>query len=163
MSTVWPSPTRWRNRFLSWIRVLRFDYSRITRVSSTSFGSSNEPAVFAHFWLRQGRRLLRPHFSCLHSRFTVVRSLSWVIALCGVRPGCCCVGDDRLDDYSADSSASLAQCCRCGGFFPSFAIFALIWGLLLFLRNFSLLFLGYPYGVPFFAPSVYSPLLSLLL
>ena len=29
--------------------------------------------------------------------------------------------------------------------------------------EFSLLFLGYPYGVPFFAPSVYSPLLSLLL
>ena len=33
----------------------------------------------------------------------------------------------------ADSSASLTQCCSCGGFFPSFAIFALVWGLLFFL------------------------------
>ena len=79
--------------------------------------------MFAHFRLRLGRRLLRPHLSCLQSRFTVVRSLSLVLALCGVRPGCCCVGDDRLDDYSADSSASLVQGCRCGVFFPSFAIF----------------------------------------
>ena len=38
------------------------------------------------------------------------------------------------DDYSADSSASLAQCSYGGGFFPNFAIFALVWG---HLRNFS--------------------------
>ena len=79
--------------------------------------------IFGFVWVAG---LLRPHLSCLHSRFTVVRSLSWgftVLALCGVRPGYCCVGDDRWDDYSADSSASLAQCCRCGVFFPSFAIF----------------------------------------
>ena len=93
--------------------------------------------MFAHFWLHLGRRLWRPHLYCLHSRFTIVWSLSWVLGLCGVCPGCCCVGDDRLDDYSADSSASLAQCCRCGGFFPPVSrFFALVWGLLLFLRNF---------------------------
>ena len=123
----------------SFIPVLlrRFDYSPVTRVSSTSCGSSNEPAVFAHFWLRQGRMVLRPHLYCLPSRFTLVRSLSWVLGLCGVSPGCCCVGAACMDDYSAGSSASLAQCCRCGGFFPSFAIFfALVWGLLFFLRNF---------------------------
>ena len=45
-----------------------------------------------------------------------------------------CVGIDRHDDYIADSSASLAQCGYCGGFFPSFAIFVLVWDLL---RNFS--------------------------
>ena len=66
--------------------------------------------------------VLRPHLHCLPSRFTHVRSLYWVLGLCGVHPGYCCVG--------AGSSASLAQCCSCGGFFPSFAIFALVWGLL---------------------------------
>ena len=77
------------------------------------------------------------HIYCLPSRFTLVRSLYWVLGFCGVRPGYCCVGDDRCADYGAVSSASLAQCCSCGGFFPSFAIFALVWGLLFFLRNFS--------------------------
>ena len=77
--------------------------------------------------------MLRPHLYCLTSRFTHVRSLYWVLGLCGVRQGYGCVGNGRCDDYSADSSASLAQCCSCGGFFPSFAIFALVWGLLFFL------------------------------
>ena len=75
------------------------------------------------FGLRRGRRLLRPHLSFLHSRFTVVRSLYWVLGLCGVSPGCCCVGAACMVDYSTGFSASLAQCCRCGCFFPSFAIF----------------------------------------
>ena len=103
------------------------------RVSSTSYDSSNEPAVIAHFWLRRGRMVLRPHLYCLTSQFTHVRSLYWVLGLCGIRQGCCCVGNGRCDDYSADSSASLAQCCSCGVFFPSFAIFALVCGLLFFL------------------------------
>ena len=77
--------------------------------------------------------MLRPHFYCLTSRFTHVRSLQWVLGLCGIRQGYGCLGNDRRNDSSADSSASLAQCCSCGGFFPSFAIFALLWGLLLFL------------------------------
>ena len=41
-------------------------------------------AVFAHFWLRQCRMVLRPHLYCLPSRFTIVRSLYWVLGLCGV-------------------------------------------------------------------------------
>ena len=53
------------------------------------------------------------------------------------------------------------QCCSCGGFFPSFAIFALLWGLLIFLGILAL-FLGYTFGVALFAPPGYSPLLSLL-
>ena len=52
----------------------------------------------------------------------------------GVRQGYSCVGADRQDDYSANSSASLAQCGYGGGFFPNFAIFALVWD---HLRNFS--------------------------
>ena len=98
--------------------------------------------MIAHFWLRRGRMMLRPHLYCLPSRFTHVRSFYWVLGLCGVRQGYGCVGNGRCDDYSADSFASLAQCCSCGGFFPSFAIFALVWGLLpcavLFLRACSL-------------------------
>ena len=81
--------------------------------------------------------VLRPHLSCLPSRFTLVGSLYWVLGLSGVSPGCCCVGSTCTVDYSSGSSAGLAQCCRCGGFFPSFAIFALVWGLLFFLRNFA--------------------------
>ena len=56
------------------------------RVSSTSCGSSGEPAVFVHFWLRQCRMVLRPHLYCLPSRFTIVRSLYWVLGLCGISP-----------------------------------------------------------------------------
>ena len=127
MSAVWLSPIgarlQWRNQFLSGIRVLRCDYSRVTSVWSTSYGSSNEPAVFAHFWLHQGCMVLRPHLSCLPSRFTLVRSLYWVLGLSGFSPGCCCVGFAYAVDYGSGSSAGLAQCCRCGGFFPSFAIF----------------------------------------
>ena len=52
----------------------------------------------------------------------------------GVRQGYSCVGVDCQDDYSADSSASLAQCGFGGGFLSNFAIFALVWD---HLRNFS--------------------------
>ena len=86
-----------------------------------------------------------------------------ILGLWAISQGCCCVGVDRLDDSSADSSASFAQCCRCGGFFPSFAIFRASLGTSALSSEFSLLFLVSPYGVPFFAPSVSSPLLSLLL
>ena len=79
VSAIWLSHGRCAcvvgNRFRYGIRVLRCDYSRVTRVSSTSYDSSNMPAVFAHFWLRRGRMVLRPHLSCLTSRFTPVWSL----------------------------------------------------------------------------------------
>ena len=42
--------------------------------------------MFAHFWFRQCRMVLRPHLYCLPSRFTIVRSLYWVLGLCGVSP-----------------------------------------------------------------------------
>ena len=43
-----------------------------------------------------------------------------------VSQGYSCVGVHRHDDYSADSSTSLAQCGFVGGFLPNFAIFALV-------------------------------------
>ena len=115
--------------------------------------------MFVHFWLRRGRMVLRPHLYCLPSRFTLVRSLYWVLGLCGVRPGYCYVGNGRCDDYGADSSASLVQCCSSGVFFPSFAIFALVWGLLFFFGILAFI-PRLHFCVAFFAPSVYSPLLS---
>ena len=46
-------------------------------------------------------------------------------------------------------------------FSPVSRFFALVWGLRSFL-GILLLFLGYAFGVAFFVPSVYSPILSLL-
>ena len=43
-----------------------------------------------------------------------------------VSQGYSCVSVDLHDDYSADSSTSLAQCGFVGGFLPNFAIFALV-------------------------------------
>ena len=77
----------------------------------------------------------------------------------------CSVCADCADDSSAGSCASLAQGCRCGDFFPSSAVFALVLGtsvLAYGIFALPLLFLGYAYGVAFFAPSAYPPLLSIL-
>ena len=67
----------------------------------------------------------------------------------------------RCDDSSADSFASLVQLWQ---FFPQFRDFRATLGSSDLLRNFyyfKLLFLGYTFGVAFFAPPVSSPLLSL--
>ena len=48
------------------------------------------------------------------------------LGLFPVSQGYSCVGVDRHDDYSADSSTSLEQCGFVGGFLPNFAIFALV-------------------------------------
>ena len=40
--------------------------------------------MFAHFWLRQCRMVLRPHLYCLPSRFTIMRYLYWFLGLCGI-------------------------------------------------------------------------------
>ena len=121
-----------RNRFLSWIRLRKGDYSRVQRVSSTSSDSSNEPAVFAHFWLRRGHRGVAtpPFLPTLTFSSRVVPFIGF-LGFFGVRQGYSCVGVDHRDDSSADSSANLAQCGYGGGFFPNFA---LVWDRL---RNFS--------------------------
>ena len=77
----------------------------------------------------------------------------------------CSVCADCADDSSAGSCASLVQGCRCGGFFPNPAVFALVFGtsvLVYRILALSLLFLGYAYGVAFFATSASPPLLSIL-
>ena len=65
----------------------------------------------------------------------------------------CSVCADCADDYSAGPCACLAQGCRCGGFFPNSAVFALVLGtsvLAYGILALPLLFLGYVYGVAFF-------------
>ena len=79
-----------------------------------------------------------PHLYCLPSRFTLVRSLSWVLGLCGVSPGCCCVGAACMDDYGAGSSAMPCAVLSMWRFFPQFRdIFALVWGFCSFLGIFA--------------------------
>ena len=68
-----------------------------------------------------------------------------------VSQGYSCVGVDRHDDYSADSSTSLAQCGFVGGFLPNFAIFMLVSVHLGKFGLSSLILLAIP--LPFFANS----------
>ena len=107
--------------------------------------------MFAHFWLRQCRTVLRLHLYCLPSRFTFVRYLYWFFGLCGIWSGVFC--SVCADDSSAGSCVCLAQGCRCGAFFPNSAVFALVLGtsvLAYGILELPLLFLGYAYGVAFF-------------
>ena len=117
---------------------LGFEYNDVMTLASREFRVLLQILPTSLRFLRifgfVGVAWLRPHLSCLTSRFSHVRSLYWVLGLYSVRQGYDCVGINRCGDYIADSSANPAQCCCCGGFFPSFAIFALVWGLL---RNFS--------------------------
>ena len=110
--------------------------------------------MFAHFWLSQCRMVLRPHLYCLPSQFTIVRYFYWFLGLCGIWSDVFCnVCADCADDSSAGSCECLAQGCRCGGFFPNPAVFALVLGnsvLAYGILVFPLLFLGYAYGVAFF-------------
>ena len=71
-------------------------------------------------WWDNPTFLAYPHFFLTCSPFIEF------LGFFGVRQGYSCVGVDRQDNYSADSSASLAQCGFVGGFFPNFAIFALV-------------------------------------
>ena len=113
---------RWGIRFLSGIRVRSFDYSRVTRVRvlltflTTSLRCLRILASLGVTWCDPPTFL--PTLTCgpflgFLGFFGVVQSYS-------------CIGVDRHDDYSADSSASLAQCGFVGGFIPNFAIFALV-------------------------------------
>ena len=67
-----------------------------------------------------------PTFSGLPSRFPDVRSLCWVFRLLWRSSELQLRWRRSPRRYSADSSASLAQCGFVGGFFPNFAIFALV-------------------------------------
>ena len=125
---------RWGNRFLSWIRVRSCDYSRVTRVRvfltflTTSLRYLRILASLGVTWCATPSFLAYPHIFLMCSPFI------GFLGFFGVRQRYSCVGVGRQDDYSADSSASLAQCGFVGGFFPNFTIFALVSD---HLRNFS--------------------------
>ena len=73
----------------------------------------------------------------------------------------CGVCADYADGSSAGSCSCLAQCCRCDGFFPNYAVFALVLGISVLgygIVALALLFLGCSYGVAFLAPSAYPTL-----
>ena len=89
--------------------------------------------------------------ACLPSHLLTCGPFIGFVGFFPVSQGYSCVGVVRHDDYSADSSTSLAQCGFVGGFLPNFAIFALV---SVHLGNFglsSLACIGIP--MPFFANS----------
>ena len=108
-----------------WVRVRCFDYSRVTRVRVL--------LTFYTTSLRYLRILASLGVTCCDP---LLLAYPHVFLTCGpfigflgffhVGQGYSCVGVDRHDDYSADSSTSLAQCGFVGGFLPNFAIFALV-------------------------------------
>ena len=116
---------RWGIRFLSGIRVRCFDYSRVPRVRVL--------LTFYTTSLRYLRILASLGVTCCDP---LLLAYPHVFLTCGpfigflgffhVSQGYSCVGVDRHDGYSADSSTSLAQCGFVGGFLPNFAIFALV-------------------------------------
>ena len=115
--------------------------------------------VICAFWLRWGSHGgTPPPFLPTLTLFLTCGPFIGFLGFFGVCQSYSCVGVDRQDDYSADSSASLAQCSFVGGFFPNFAIFALVSD---HLRNFSFYSWASLLVLPFFffcAPPAYSPL-----
>ena len=122
--------------------------------------------MFAHFWLRQCRIVLRPHLYYLPSRFTIVKSLYWVFGLYGVSPvfavafallaraipaPVLVLALRSAADVVVFFPNSAVFRASCGDFCSCFGILAL-----------PLLFLGYAYGVALFALSAYSSLISIL-
>ena len=126
------SPTRQRYRchrfgtLLRWgIRIRCFDYSRVTRVRVllTFYPPSlHYLRILASLRVTQCDSLLLAY---PHVLLTCGPFIEFV-GFFPVSQGYSCVGVDHHDDYSTDSSTSLAQCGFVGGFLPTFAIFALV-------------------------------------
>ena len=74
--------------------------------------------------------------ACLPSQLLTCGPFIGFVGFFPVSQGYSCVGVDRHDDYSADSSTSLAQCGFVGGFLPNFAL------VLVHLGKFGLSFLA---------------------
>ena len=110
----------------SWFRVRSCNYSRVPRVRvlltfiTTSLRYLCILALLGVTWCDTPSFLAYPHV------FLTCGPFLGFLGFFGVRQSYSCVGVDRLYDYSADSSASLAQCGFVGGIFPNFAIFALV-------------------------------------
>ena len=122
--------------------------------------------MFAHFWLRQCRMVLRPHLYCVPSRFTIVRYLYWVLGFCGVS----LVLSVAFALIARTIPAlvlvlALRSAADVSVFSPIPRFFALVLGTSVLAHEIlvlPLLFLGYAYGVAFFAPSACSPLIPIL-
>ena len=124
----------WGNRFLSWIRVRSYDYSRVKRVRVLLTFLPTSLRYLRIFGFVGVTWCDTPPFLPTLTFSSRAVPLWGFLGFFGVRQSYSCVGVDRQDDYSADSSASLAQCGFVGGFFPNFAIFALVSD---HLRNFN--------------------------
>ena len=138
---------RWGIRFLSGVRIRCFDYSPVFEYFSHFILRA---CVLCAFWLRRGSPTVTPP-ACLPSHLLTCGPFIGFVGFFPVSQAYSCVGVVRHDDYSADSSTSLAQCGFVGGFLPNFAIFALV---SFHLGNFglsSLACIGIP--MPFFANS----------
>ena len=113
---------------LSWIRVLRFDYSRVPstfdavllaclrclRISCfISVACSCDPTFIAY-----------PHGLPIVRYLDWFFRLVWCLVLCFSRSLCA----DSADGSSSGSCCCLARCCRGGGFFPKYAVFIAILG-----------------------------------
>ena len=138
---------RWGIRFLSGIRIRCFDYSRVTRVRVllTFYPTSlRYLRILASLRVTYCDPLLLayPHVLLTYGPFI------GFVGFFPVSQGYSCLGVDRHDDYSTDSSTSLAQCGFVGGFLPNFASFGSSWEILPF-------FLSFPLAspMPFFANS----------
>ena len=119
---------RWGDRFLSGIRVRSCEYSRVTRVRvllmfiTTSLRYLRILASLGVTWCATPSFLAYPHV------FLMCGPFIGFLGFFGVRQSYSCVGVDRHDDYSADSSASLAQCDFVGIFFSEFRNFRASFG-----------------------------------
>ena len=117
---------RWGNQFLSWIRVRSYDYSRVTRVRvlltflTTSLRYFRILASLGVTWCDTPYFLAYPHV------FLTCGPVIGFLGFFGVSQSYSCVGVDRHNNYSADSSARLAQCGFVDVFFSNFTIFALV-------------------------------------
>ena len=85
-----------------------------------------QACVICAFWIRWGSHAVTPLLLAYPHVFLTCGPFLGFLGFFHVGQGYNCVGVDRHDDYSADSSASLAQCGFVGGFLPNFAIFALV-------------------------------------
>ena len=140
---------RWGIRFLSGVRIRCFDYSRVIRVRVLL--TFYPPSLRSLRILASLRVTCCAPPACLPSHLLTCGPFIRFVGFFPVSQGYSCVGVVRHDDYSADSSTSLAQCSFVGGFLPNFAIFALV---SVHLGNFglsSLACIGIP--MPFFANS----------
>ena len=117
---------RWGNRFLSWIRVQSCDYSRVTRVRvlltflTTSLRYLRILVLLGITWCDT------PSFLAYPRVVPHVRSLYWVFSLLWPTVVLASIA-------KTITAPILLQCGFVGGFFPNFAIFALV---LDHLRNF---------------------------